>query len=138
MRRLGPLLTLLAFLARAGEAHGDPDPTALRASITCDHLAAPGRLRCDVELRTRDATLRWADVSVVEVADFILPLRGRAGPREATTHEDDLWRWGLGLVTRGRGRGEGDVTVRVRAVVCRGEECVPEQTTARGHVLVGP
>ncbi len=111
------------------------DPTPLHASVTCDHAAAPGRLRCDVELRARDAALRWADVEIVEVTEFIVPLRGRAGPREATTHEDDLWRWGLGLVARDR--GEGDVTVRVCAVVCRNEECGPEETIARGHVIVG-
>lgn len=103
--------------------------------MTCDHAAAPGRIRCDVELRTHDVALRWADVEVVEVTEFIVPLRGRAGPREATTHEDDLWRWGLGLVARDR--GAGDVTVRVRAVVCRNEECGPEETMARGLVLVG-
>jgi hypothetical protein len=92
-------------------------------------------VRCDVELRASDAALRWADVEIVDVAPFLAPLRGRAGLREATTHEDDLWRWGLGLVARDR--GEGDVIVRVRAVACRGEDCVPEETVTRGHVIVG-
>jgi hypothetical protein len=136
MRRYELALALAAVVVVGTEAApADADPVPLRASVICDHPAAPGRLRCDVEVRTRDAALRWADVEVVEVTEFIVPLRGRAGPREATTHEDDLWRWGLGLVARDR--GEGDVAVRVRAVVCRGEECAPEETTARGHVIVG-
>jgi hypothetical protein len=122
-------------LAGGGRAGADADSTPLHASVTCDHAAAPGRLRCDVELRTRDAAIRWADVEVVEVTEFIVPLRGRAGPREATTHEDDLWRWGLGLVARDR--GAGDVTVRVHAVVCHNEGCGPEETMARGLVIVG-
>jgi hypothetical protein len=129
-------LALVAVFLTAGTgARADADAIPIRASVTCDHPAAAGRLRCDVELRAREAALLWADVQVVEVAEFIVPLRGRAGPRDATMHENDLWRWGLGLVARDR--GEGDVAVRVRAVVCRGEACVPEETTARGHVIVG-
>jgi hypothetical protein len=137
MRRHGLALALIATSAVAGGggARADAEPTALRASVSCDHPPAPGRLRCDVELRATEAALRWADVEVVDVAEFIVPLRGRAGPREATTHEDDLWRWGLGLVARDH--GEGDVTVRVRAVACRGQDCVPQETMARGHVIVG-
>jgi hypothetical protein len=134
-----PLLALTlvppTIFAGSGRARADTDATPLHAGVACDHAAAAGRLRCDVELRARDAALRWADVEVVDVTEFIVPLRGRAGPREATTHEDDLWRWGLGLVARDR--GEGDVTVRVRAVVCRREECDPEETIAHGHVIVG-
>ncbi len=133
--RVAPALVSVLVLSPTGRARADADSSPLHAGVTCDHPAAPGRLRCDVELRARGAAVRWADVQVVEVAAFIAPLRGRAGPHEAATHEDDLWRWGLGLVARDR--GEGDVTLRVRAVVCRGEECVPEETTARGHVIVG-
>jgi hypothetical protein len=137
MRRHDLALALIVVVEAFGVrgARADADASEIRASITCDHPPAPGRLRCDVELRAREAAVRWADVEVVDVAEFVLPLRGRAGPREASTHEDDLWRWGLGLVARDH--GEGDVTVRVRAVVCRSDECVPEETTARARVVVG-
>jgi hypothetical protein len=121
-------------LARA-ETEVFADPTVLRATLVCDQPAAPGRLRCDVEARGHKGALRWADVEIVNVAGFIAPLRGRAGPREAATREEDLWRWSLGLVARDR--GDGDVKVRVRAVVCEGEDCAPEVASAVAHVTVG-
>jgi hypothetical protein len=131
------LSTIVSFPcgARAGVDAGT-DPATLRATVVCDQPAAPGRLRCDVEARGKQGTLRWADVEIVKAPGFIAPLRGRAGPREATTRENDLWRWSLGLVSRER--GEGDVTARVRAVVCEGEVCTPEEVVALGHVKVGP
>jgi hypothetical protein len=112
------------------------DPDVLRATVVCESLAAPGRLRCDVEARGHTGALRWADVEVVRVAKFIAPLRGRAGPREAATREDELWRWSLGLVARAR--DTGDLTVRVRAVVCDRETCTPQVAFAVAHVTVGP
>jgi hypothetical protein len=110
------------------------DPAVLRATLVCDPPAAPGRLRCDVEARGHKGALRWVDVQIVGAAGFIAPLRGRAGPREAATREDDLWRWSLGLYARDH--GVGDVTVRVRAIVCEGEECSPEVALAVAHVTV--
>jgi hypothetical protein len=115
---------------------GVADQDAVRATLVCEPLAAPGRLRCDVEARGRTGALRWADVQVVRVPKFITPLRGRAGPREAATREDDLWHWSLGLVARRR--DVGDVTVRVRAIVCEGDACTPEEAVAVAHVTVGP
>ena len=112
------------------------DAGAPRATLQCERAAAPGRVRCDAELRTSHGTVRWADVEVVQTPDFLLPLKGRIGPRDAATRETDLWRWGLGLVARDR--GEGDVVTRVRAVVCDGDRCEPEEATATGHVVVGP
>jgi hypothetical protein len=130
---------LASSLGAAVPALGDDDviadPQVLRATLVCDQPAAPGRLRCDVEARGHKGALRWADVEVTEVAGFIVPLRGRAGPREAATREDDLWRWSLGLVARDR--GAGNVTVRVRAVVCSGELCSPEVAIAVAHIAVG-
>jgi hypothetical protein len=101
-----------------------------------DQPAAPGRLRCDVEARGWQRTLQWAEVEIVRAPAFITPLRGREGPREATTREADLWRWSLGLVSRDR--GEGDVTARVRAVLCDGDTCAPDEVVVQGHVKVGP
>jgi len=133
----GALFTLIA--AQPSVAHADVDAgtelALLRATVVCDQPAAPGRLRCDVEARGKQGTIRWADVEVVSAPGFITPLRGRAGPREATTREADLWRWSLGLASRDR--GEGEVTVRVRAVVCEGDLCTPAEVVAAGHVKVG-
>ena len=136
--RRGAALTMCSLgmssagLADERVAHED----ALRATLVCEPLAAPGRLRCDVEARGHAGALRWADVEVVRVPTFIVPLRGRAGPREAATREDDLWRWSLGLIARQR--DAGDVAVRVRAVVCEGDACTPRVAFAIAHVKVGP
>jgi hypothetical protein len=79
--------------------------------------------------------VRWADVEILQTPDFLAALKGRIGPRDAAMRETDLWRWGLGLVARDR--GEGDVVTRVRAVVCDGERCEPEEALAQAHVVVG-
>ncbi len=135
---LGALLAAFLLPTEAARADADSglDPGGLRATVVCDQPAAPGRLRCDVEARGSHGTLRWADVEIVRVPPFIAPLRGRLGPREATTHEADQWRWSLGLVSRDR--GEGDVTARVRTVLCDGDVCTPGEVVALGHVKVGP
>jgi hypothetical protein len=141
MGKRGGACVLLAacVLLSTREVVADSDPgsdaAALRATLVCDQPAAPGRLRCDVEARARQRAIRWADVEVIGVAPFIVPLRGRAGPRDAATREDDLWRFSLGLVARER--GDGDVRVRVRAVVCNGGACSPEVAVAAAHVAVG-
>jgi hypothetical protein len=129
---LAVAVALSAALPRAAEAEDAPP---LRASIICEAPPAPGRFRCDVEVRVSGASISWADVVVVKVDDFILPLRGRLGPREASTHEADIFRWSLGFVAKGR--GAGDVTLRVRAVVCHDATCGPVGTEVAGHVVVG-
>jgi hypothetical protein len=131
------LFTGIAVLPSIADADVDAgiEPAPLRATVVCDQPAAPGRLRCDVEARGKQGTIRWADVEIVSAPAFITLLRGRAGPRDATTREADLWRWSLGLASRDR--GEGDVTVRVRAVLCEGDVCTPAEVVAPGHVRVG-
>jgi len=143
-------LALAAGLLTVGRtARGEDAAPPLRASIICEAPAAPGRFRCDVEARVTGATLAWADVVVVRVDDFILPLRGRVGPRDATVHDADIFRWGLGFVAKaaaakqgkdgkdGTEKQSGDVTIRVRGVVCRGGACRPVETEASGRVIVG-
>jgi hypothetical protein len=136
---LGWLVALLP-LARPGAKSpalpGDGATETIHAALQCEPAPAPGRVRCEAELRAKQGAVRWADVEVVSTPEFIVPLKGRTGPREATTREDDVWRWGLGLVARER--GEGDVVVRLRAVVCSANgQCTPEVTTAKAHLLVG-
>jgi hypothetical protein len=133
---LARLAIALAALASGTAAVGGADADILRATLQCERVAAPGRVRCDAELRTSRGTVRWADVEILETPDFLAPLKGRVGPRDAAMRENDLWRWGLGLVARDR--GDGDVVTRVRAVVCDGDRCEPYEATARNHVTVGP
>ena len=128
------LLVAVASLA-ARDVRADPPVTPLRASIVCETPAAPGRFRCDVEVRVSSGTLSWADVMVTKTDDFILPLRGRLGSRDASTRDADIYRWSLGFVARER--SAGDVTVRARAVVCHGQVCDPVETDLVGHVVVG-
>jgi hypothetical protein len=128
-------LSLLLAMAVPHRVRADDAASPLRASILCEAPPAPGRFRCDVEVRVSSATLAWADVAVVKVDDFILPLRGRVGPRDASAHDADIYRWSLGFVAKGR--GSGDVTVRVRAVVCHGSACGTVETDVSGRVVVG-
>jgi hypothetical protein len=130
---VGVVSALGVLGAPVGQAGADAG--VLRATLQCEHVATPGRVRCDAELRASHGTVRWADVEILETPDFLAPLKGRIGPRDASAHESDLWRWALGLVARDR--GEGDVVCRVRAVVCDAGSCVPEEVTAAAHVLVG-
>jgi hypothetical protein len=103
--------------------------------MTCEKIEQPGRVRCEVDARVAAGTeIRWGDVEIVSVPPFVTPLRGRIGPREATTREDDAWRWPFALAARER--GTGDVSARVRLVTCVGTKCAPRLigVTARVHV----
>ncbi len=105
--------------------------------MTCEHVDAPGRVRCDVEARVgAGETIAWGDVVLVKTPDFASALRGRIGPHDATTREPDAWRWALALVARDRGSGE--VQGRVRLVVCRDKRCTPREIGVAGRVVVGP
>lgn len=123
---------LLALLPAGASAGPEPE---LRAVAQCEPVPEPGRVRCEVELRSSAGAVRWADVQVVKAPEFVAPLRGRTGPHDAVTHEDALWRWGLGLVARSR--GEGDVALRVRAVVCADDHCAPKVINTVAHVVAG-
>jgi hypothetical protein len=130
------LVVAAALAVLPASAAADPPSSELRASTNCEKPSGPGRFRCDVEVRVADGELQWADVEVVATADFILPLRGRLGPRDAASHERDIFRWSLGFVARTK--GAGDVTARVRGVVCHGESCVPASVEVTSKVVVGP
>jgi len=126
----GAVAASAALAARAQDA-GVPAPT-----MTCEHVDAPGRVRCEVEARVAEGeSISWGDVVIVQTPDFVGALRGRIGPHDATTHEAHLWRWALALVARGP--GTGDVQGRVRLVVCRRGTCAPRELPVTGHVHVG-
>jgi hypothetical protein len=120
------------------EASAD-DAAAPKTTMTCERLAQPGRMKCDVEARaTTGSAIRWGDVEVVKVPAFTTVLRGRIGPREATTREDDVWRWAFALVAREAGAGE--VEAKVRVVECVGPgagRCAPREVKVVGRAQVG-
>jgi hypothetical protein len=129
-------IVCLALAPSSRVARADDAGAVLHATATCEASPAPGRFRCDVAVRTpQGTTMTWADVVVLEAADFILPLRGRVGPRDATAHEPDIYRWALGFVAKTR--GAGDIVFGVRAAVCKGESCEGVETRVTGHVVVG-
>jgi hypothetical protein len=108
----------------------------MRATMTCERVDGPGRVRCDVEARVEAGeAIAWGDVVIVRTPPFVGALRGRIGPHDATAHEPDVWRWALALVARERGAGE--VEARVRLVVCRADKCAPRETLVAGRVVAG-
>jgi hypothetical protein len=125
-----------SILALAGSVRAQDDAGLPRATMTCEHVAAPGRVRCDVEARVGSGeTITWGDLVIARTPPFAGALRGRIGPHDATAHEADLWRWALALVAREK--GSGDVEVRVRLVVCKAGVCGPREMLVVGHVVVG-
>jgi len=125
-----------SILALSAGARAQDDAGTPRATMTCERVEAPGRVRCDVEARVAPGeSIPWGDVVIVRTPPFAGALRGRIGPHDATAHEPDLWRWALALVARDK--GSGDVEARVRLVVCKGDVCLPREMPVIGHVVVG-
>jgi hypothetical protein len=122
----------------AGRAQGDDAGAAgaTRATMTCERVDAPGRVRCDVEARVAAGeSISWGDVVITKTPAFVGALRGRIGPLDATTHDPDVWRWALALVAREKGSGDVEGTVRV--VVCKDSACQPREVAVTGRVVVG-
>jgi hypothetical protein len=136
VRKLGVALACFAVLAASGLARGDEGAGDVRATMTCDRVESPGRVRCEVEARVgAGETITWGDVVIVKTPPFAAALRGRIGPHDATVHDPGLWRWALALVARDK--GGGDVDARVRVVVCKDGRCAPSAVDVKGHVQVG-
>jgi len=129
------LVVVMGAIAVPSSVRASGSDAPIRTSILCEAPPGPGRFRCDVEVRATEGQLSWADVEVARVDDFILPLRGRLGPRDASAHDPDIYRWSLGFVARDRGAGA--ITVRVRAVLCHDDACAPVQREVSGRVVVG-
>jgi hypothetical protein len=129
------LAAVLGCATLAPESRAD-DAAPPRTTMTCERLAQPGRMKCDVEARaTAGSAIRWGDVEVVRAPAFTTVLRGRIGPHEATAREDDVWRWAFALVAREA--GSGDVEAKVRVVECVGAKCTPRQVTVTARAQVG-
>jgi ABC-type amino acid transport substrate-binding protein len=126
---LAPALAVAAETAQPGGS----------ATMQCDRIAEPGRLRCAVELRPPDGLeVRHADVVLVAAPDFVQPLKGRIGPDDAVAKDPLVWRWTLALVARKAGRGE--LSAEVRAVLCpraQDRSCKPRSFPVKAEVVVG-
>lgn len=108
----------------------------LAALAACPPADAPGRVKCSAELRVEaGARIAWADVVISSAPAFVVPLRGRMPPSDATETRDDLWKFAFAVVAKQRGHGE--LVLRARAVVCRGDACHPEEKEIRTVVSVG-
>ena len=126
-------ITAVLLLAAPRAIAAEP----LRATVACVPVAEPGRVRCDVDAKLAEGTIRWADVEILSVPDLAAPLKGRIGPHEATLKEPNAWRFALALVAKRA--GSGPVVLRVRAVACDANDtCTPFVVEARGEVKVGP
>jgi hypothetical protein len=142
VRKLGVTVACaLALAASPSAAIAEDAGAAPTATITCEHVDGPGRVRCDVEARVgAGESITWGDVVILRTPTFVSALRGRIGAHDATSHDPDVWRWGLALVARDR--GAGDVEGRVRLVVCKSAPgstglCGPVEVPVVGRVVVG-
>jgi hypothetical protein len=131
-----PALAFALFAVLVVPRASFADDAAPRATLRCDRVSAPGRLRCDLEVRVPGGTkIRWGDVVLARAPENLVPLRGRIGPRDATAREDDMWRWAFALVAREK--GAGDLEGSARLVVCRGDACDPVIVPVKLRVEVG-
>ncbi|MDP8999642.1 MAG: hypothetical protein M3O46_05970 [Myxococcota bacterium] len=132
------LLVVLACAEVLGQGHASraQDAGMPRAEMRCERIDAPGRVRCEAEVRVvAGESIAMADVIIIHTPPFVRALRGRIGPHDATTREAEVWRWALALAARAK--GSGDVEARARLVVCRKEGCEPREAPIVAHVVVG-
>ncbi len=143
MRKAGhPALLALAVVSvlpvmASSRALAQDDAGAPRTTMTCERVAEPGRVRCEVEARVEPGeSISWGDVVLLHLPPFVAALRGRIGPHDAAVREPGLWRWNFAIVARGK--GTGDVEGQVRVVVCREKACAAREVPVVGKVEVGP
>ena len=141
-------LAVLAGLAPAASAQVPTPSDAARAAparvnsesrMDCDRTATPGRVRCTVEIRLREPGTRiaWADVELVALPPFAVPLRGRLGPEDVVSKDPEAQRWAIAVLANERGRGA--VRARLRFVVCdqRDRRCLPFVEPLQAELTVG-
>ena len=135
-------------LSASSAARGDSDAATTGATLTCERVVGPGRVRCEVEARVEPGvSITWGDVVLLRVPPFAAALRGRIGPSDTSARAEDRWRWAFAVVARAS--GSGDVDARVRLVVCRdgardaernaerNKVCSPRQIAVTGRLVVG-
>jgi hypothetical protein len=133
---MGAVRKLFVVLACAFPSPARADAGAALARMRCDQVEVPGRVRCEVEAHVASGeSIAVGDVVIVRTPTFVGALRGRIGPRDATTRDAEVWRWSLALAAREK--GSGDVEARVRLVVCRSAACQPREVPIVARVVVG-
>ena len=136
MRKAGLTLSVALALTVGTTAEAQDDAGAPRATMTCERVASPGRVRCEVEARVDPGlAISWGDVTLVGLPPFATALRGRIGPHDAAVREPGVWRWTFAVVARAR--GSGDLEGRVRVVVCRENACAAKEVSVTGRLEVG-
>jgi hypothetical protein len=135
MRRIALGALCMVVLGAGSSARADEPKPAV--ALQCDRATEPGRVRCSVEAKVgAGEAIRWGDVEILETPDFAQPLKGRVGPKEASTREDAAWRWGFALLARRAGTGA--LKARVRVVVCVEKSgCTPHTVEAQTTLRVG-
>jgi hypothetical protein len=136
VRKAGLALTVALALLDGSSAFAEEDGGTPRATMTCERVASPGRVRCEVEARVDPGeSISWGDVVLVRLPAFATALRGRVGPHDAAVREPGVWRWTFAVVARVK--GTGDLDGRVRVVVCRENVCAAREVSVSGRVEVG-
>jgi hypothetical protein len=125
----------IAALAYASDVQAEP--AKLNVSLQCERATEPGRVKCSVEAKPAlGDQIRWGDVQILQTPDFAQPLKGRIGPREATSRDDAVWRWSFAVVAKHA--GSGAIVARVRALVCSDKErCIPQSVEIQAVLQVG-
>jgi hypothetical protein len=128
--------SVLAAAAFAVPAHAD-EP--LRATLSCERAAEPGRVRCSVEAHVDSThTIAWGDIAILQLPDFATALKGRIGPGDATARDATSTKWAFGLVAKRAGQGEARARVRVMACEASApSRCAPLTVEVRAIVAVG-
>jgi hypothetical protein len=136
VRKAGLALSVALALTDGSSAQAQDDAGAPRATMTCERVASPGRVRCEVEARVDPGlAISWGDVVLVRLPPFATALRGRIGPHDAAVREPGVWRWTFAVVARAKGSGE--LEGRVRVVVCRESACAAREVSVTGKLEVG-
>ena len=108
---------------------------SIEVVLRCPATASPGRIRCDLEaVAPPGARLSWADAVLREASPSLTPLRARLAPADAEGARPERYVWAFAVVARERVPVE--LSVQVRAVLCKGESCVPVRADARAAIRV--
>lgn len=107
----------------------------IAVALRCPAAAAPGRIRCDLEATAPvGARISWADAVLREASPSLTPLRARLAAADAGEARPERYAWAFAVVAKER--TTVDLTVQVRAVLCRGESCVPVRADAKATMRV--
>jgi len=135
-------LLLAALVTVPGSARGEDRPATATATVRCERVAAPGRVKCAAEVRAAAGrSIAWADIVILELPDLATALKGRIADVDTTARDAGGQSWAFGLVARRA--GQGDLRARVRALVCDAPaatdaaRCAPVALDVRAAVQVG-